>query len=477
MSATSKNKMMMAQTSAEKFFAEFKKLIESEKNRGYTFNTYDFILESTNFYGLLEENDFNMLFLVLSSYKKGEIDKHTAFVAFYCLCLALYRRGDKKALYEMLDKYVKDDEDKFSFKEYPAIWDLVGRLCVISGDYKAVLTASLLGKKAMPTSVTPGISFVDAICSFLKAYFMDDEDVTPVDLPVEISKRFIEGVELDEESILLAMRFNIDAINTNPKYAKYYYCLAQLLFYYSYYLQKESSTVINSDKMCKLFLDAIRGFSELNLKREDLLSTNVAKLRLCLDRLMQLVYKYAQNEKLKTEYHRFEDLVNSYYSRDMSSALALKGKILSTTNYDDSRGIIQSSQGEHYMIVSYSHENYKSVFCDILELQQRGVNVVFDNSLSKQHRQSSDEWFTIFSRLYDKADGVLCFLSYEYIQSPSIQRELKLLNSKKIPIFTVDLTGQKQISKIIASGISEGLTFSSDQLNLLTSVFNDNELV
>ena len=471
-----------------KVLQEVKQLVPPRyKMHQQGYDWYNFVVQCTNYYNAsIKDEQFKVLCYMLAVYENDGsnfIDDDTAFVVFYCICLYLYRHKKNKELHAFLENYVQSDyaPKKFTFEEYPIIWDLASRLCVINKDYDKLLKCSLAGKKSMPTNVSCGIAYVDGVCSWLSATyngFTIECGPMPGAIEKTLNHLIVDNSTLDEESILLAIKYDVDAINANSIYAKYYYYLAQLYFYYRFAIKENKVlSVLEESYLQKTFADAINGEHVEKISRDDVVGEKTAKIREVINDLIDNAKKYAKSVDEKNKYEGFLKLTEFYFSDKSDVLFAKKSKIIRSSYPDECfQGALSSSKGQPYIVVSYSRTDYKSVFCDIIELQERGVNVVFDDMLVKMGSGMGATWIARYEQLLKDAKLVLCYLSEEYLKSPSVMKELKLIKEYDKKYIPIDLTGKCQAIKIINSIIASDkndFTFKSEDLNLITHLFSD----
>ncbi len=104
----------------------------------------------------------------------------------------------------------------------------------------------------------------------------------------------------------------------------------------------------------------------------------------------------------------------------------LKSKILSSENIeslrDDCRPPIPScGENQNYIFISYSHKDYKSVYCDLLELHKAGVRFWYDYGLAVGKNWDSEVESKMKSR---GCAGIIFYLSENLVLSPSINKEV-----------------------------------------------------
>lgn len=82
--------------------------------------------------------------------------------------------------------------------------------------------------------------------------------------------------------------------------------------------------------------------------------------------------------------------------------------------------------GEGYYFISYSHKDYKQVFCAVLSLQNEGLKLWYDRGL-----ETGKSWLKdVKRRLYSYyCKGVIFFISDNFLRSESIWNEILMTDS------------------------------------------------
>ncbi len=81
-----------------------------------------------------------------------------------------------------------------------------------------------------------------------------------------------------------------------------------------------------------------------------------------------------------------------------------------------------SSHKDNYYFVSYSHKDYKTVFADILRLEELGINIWYDNEM-----HIGENWREIAQLYISKfqCSGVIFYLTENSISSPACNQEVE----------------------------------------------------
>lgn len=101
---------------------------------------------------------------------------------------------------------------------------------------------------------------------------------------------------------------------------------------------------------------------------------------------------------------------------------------------------LPSSHKDNYYFVSYSHKDYKTVFKDILRLEEMGVNIWYDNEM-----HIGENWREIAQLYISKfqCSGVIFYLTENSISSPACNQEVEyvLTHNKKFLSINKPLDG------------------------------------
>lgn len=97
--------------------------------------------------------------------------------------------------------------------------------------------------------------------------------------------------------------------------------------------------------------------------------------------------------------------------------------IENTSSFDQiPREAMPSSHKDNYYFVSYSHKDYKTVFADILRLEELGINIWYDNEM-----HIGENWREIAQLYISKfqCSGVIFYLTENSISSPACNQEVE----------------------------------------------------
>ncbi len=473
------------------------------------FKTYEFILCCTEFYEKSDDEDFAVVLMLMSLYKTktSELSKREFFVIFYLACLFYYRKRDVKQLRDLINQSMNDEETRFSLDIYPVLWNLACRYSVLMKDYKRILKFSEIGARKTNDNPAMLISYVEAVCNeFQRRYYNSAEnsdkecpkcfadkvdDVKKSDAPV------FDGGD-DCELLIKAFGYAYICMNTNSDYAKYYVLAAKLFFFTYVYCSDPKNRDVLSEVIAFDVTTGERNTYEKELKKavnkicrcvykkdeEFDLSKFINDVSFAEEKVKDCVgsaRNYAKSEAERSGYNQFWEVAEAFFKKQPKAVFGKKNNIINSASRYECivNGFIKSSRADNndYVIVSYSSMDYKPVFCDIVELQSRGVQVVFDETLDKTADCDGKEWYAKFRNLLYKSKAVLCFLSENYVMSSAVERELKMIAQCKNPVIVVDLTGKKRISEVIGSVYRNGNELDSTRLKRLTAVMSDEKTV
>lgn len=466
----------------QKVLGEIADLLKDKQARDL--KSYEYILKCTNVYNRSDEDDAVVRYLLLSMYYENNSlfpDKNQAFTVFYLVCLHFYRSKQVAELHDTLERYVGTESWQFSLEDYPMLWDISCRYSVITHDHRRLLESAAAGQRAMPNNPAMGNSYVSAVCG--KSRDMYYRNVTCVN--DNFPRCFLNKAQIAdenityEESLVQAYIYTREAIAKNPNYSKYYCLFAELLFYTRVYLSERGGAV-GGEKYKDEFLCELKKLKSLetcdclnDLEWDDLVGENAIDLRENIELLVALAKRFTTLPDEISRYNQFLDMALSCFDKRPGTVFAKKNKILAAKEFKDCLKVVNSSVSKNYIIVSYARKDYKAVLCDIIELQSRGVQIIFDEHLDETSDRDGKTWDEKYETLLKSSKAVLCFFSEDYIVSDSVAKEVVMMKTYEKPVIVIDLTQKKQVSSIIQSAIKNGATMSSVKLRGLLDVFDD----
>lgn len=413
--------------------------------------------------------------------------KDIAFSAYYYLGVYYTRVYDEDSLKKLLcsnDKYI----DLF-YQKYTLYYELICRYLNMVGYYKRLKVLALCGIKSQEefgnrsikerTCKESGyiipkynpaieIGYVVAVASFLESIYisnlldyklLENQNKNHVDyLKISVRDIFSKHPKsmFDNNFLLIdeitdAIRYSESAINYNNTYAKYYYLKAKMLFFKEVYITRSRDVKIQKE------------VDDLLEKAKSLENSKAS----------DYVYRVS-------EYSLFQQLANGYFfeqynNKCFDTVIEKKKRNIVSQNECPShqdRPEINYKDDEEYVFVSYSSLDFKYVYTDLLVYKDEGIKFWYDKDTIP-----GDKWSQTVREKIEKSSCVICYLSNNFLKSNAIIEELKYIKDLKKDIICVDLTGIKQISKIIISLIQNDSNaknyINSEKLNLLVNIFND----
>lgn len=124
----------------------------------------------------------------------------------------------------------------------------------------------------------------------------------------------------------------------------------------------------------------------------------------------------------------------------MEKSLSIEEKIqriLNTNRLEEvSLECMPTIQTDKYYFVSYSHKDYKQVYKDILNLQERGFSIWYDRGMEagKSWRETAEKYITKYN-----CAGVILYMSENSILSGAVHEEIKLLKEHGKDFLTINL--------------------------------------
>lgn len=424
-----------------------------------------------------------------------DITRDDAFAAFYCLVHHYYRESDAAALKKLL--MPKDDLIyKFSkensvaverlnfvtlsdsayneiFAGYPLIFELLARYYAVLGDYdsqfKMANTAlrRLSGVKGVlyykdeepyeQQGVNYGveISCASSVCSILEANYLYGvlsetpkrdfreegrweksaylcrNSVEKADMSTVLGFSDGEGMQVWERYIDGATDFAVNVLGND--YPKYHYLKAKIKFY---------NAVVSN-------FTSRDGQRELYEKDE---------IEAEIDKAVELEESRASHdvEKRTYAYKCLKDYVNGYveanldkkYHQDRRNIISAPN--LSKLNGDAYPALRENVRGD-YVFISYSSANFKPVYCDLLEMERKGINYWYDRGTC-----AGVDWKEVVRQRIKGCSVVLYYMSEQSVASAAVIDELNYILQLKKPVICINLCGNNVTSKTLISIIRDG---------------------
>lgn len=359
--------------------------------------------------------------LVLSKEDEDYDSKENIYFAAYYALSIVYKKEDNKAgLCELAS-------EKYSFfGNFTLQLEVFSRYNKRCGDFKKALANDFLaidilsddGKK----NAGLWISYASTVCIMLtgKEPSLKDNDI-------KLAKEYVEK-----------------AIEFNPDYPKYYFLKAQLLFL----------SVARNNPTAE----------ELGSARDEAQTLIDRRAAVCLHKIYHNKNRYIKKEKAK--YEKFKELMDDIIDRKTSPRFPIsddeldrrKNAILQAQSQDhcvsasvlppipDLRG------GDKFFFVCYSSRDFKSVYCDLIELYKRKVPFRYDERLTQ-----GLDWKGQIDKGIGSEDcvGVIFYLSKNVLSTDSVCEEIKITEDHNREHFFVNLEGNVPPSRMLSDLLVE----------------------
>ena len=277
---------------------------------------------------------------------------------------------------------------------------------------------------------------------------------------------------LDDKDIELAKEYIENAIEFNPQYPKYFFLKAQLIFLSAVYEGSDLDVLEEAGKTAVTLIDEY---------------ADVFLYELYYDRNV-----FARKERAK--YDEFKNYIDEIIKRKKSPRFiktedeldALKEKILAAKTQDICVSTLalppipNLHTDDKYFFISYSSRDFKSVYCDLIELYKRKVPFKYDERL----KHGKDWQSQIESGIKnDNCAGVVFYLSKNVFSTSSISQEINITKANKRGHFCVNLEGSTVPSRILIDLIIEkyqenpnNYAISGDLMYQFLDFFKDNDV-
>lgn len=338
-----------------------------------------------------------------------------AFVAYYGLSLIYKKEGSEEKLRSLMgEKYT------FFTQYYPLAFEVRSRYHKRVREYEQALDSDELAIDFMQTRGVQNyalcISYASTVC-----------------------RMFEMGYAVEAGQCSRAEQYIVDAINYKPDYPKYHFLRGKLLFYSG----RDTQNLKQFQAICKEALVCVKKARMLQMGQTG------AHFEKALWEYNDLIAKITQELRNRED----QSLTFRHMSeRELREQIS---KVLSSTDASAIRPPNPKLKpGQKFVFISYSHQDYQSVYCDLLSLYAQKVPFQYDGDLPMGKRWD-DEVHDYISK--EECVGVIFFLSQNTLLSEAIEKECRLAleasrNGKRY--FSVNLEGRMPPSEILMNSIS-----------------------
>lgn len=343
-------------------------------------------------------------------------DIDALFACYYSLSLVYKKTEDIKALERLVN-----DPRAGSLSGFPLIYEVQSRYYKRIGKLREALKKDQHAINILASSKPPienygvCISYASTVCTILE---QKSDDVSASE--IETAKKYVDK-----------------AIEYNPTYAKYYYLKAKLLY------------------LTKLHLD-LPEFEEICSAASELLG--VAQVKNCT--------RNYNREKDYEDFDRFECSMQDELKKRKSAIKPVRFQVHSPEEieaakqkilHSSSIGEVEKpampvlSDGEKYVFICYSAQDYKSVYCDLIELYRHQIPFKYDEKLIPGQRWNLQVENYIKS---NDCTGVVFYISQNTLISKGFCEEIQMVcETLQKPYFAVNLEGATPPSRILIDTI------------------------
>lgn len=419
--------------------------------REFTTEKYSFNLAMDVFVEAAYKNLSECLVKILaeSDFEDGDEEVcDVCFAAYYALSLIRKKQDDVDGLRELLD------EKYLAFSGYPLHYEVHSRYYKRVDDFKTALSCdkraiNILNRKSI-TNVALCISYASTVCTMLKK-----KDPSIHDEDVALAKKYIDA-----------------AIEFNPDYPKYYFLKAQLIFLHAVHSGGDLATIEAAGRSAVELIDEY---------------ADVILYEFYHDRNVFV-------EKERAKYDAFKNYIEEIIKRKKSPRFvksneeldALKEKILAAENQDVcvSSFILPPVPALHkddkYFFICYSSKDFKSVYCDLIELYKSKVPFKYDERLTHGVGWQDQIARGIGS---ENCAGVVFYLSKNVLSTSSVTEEIGITEKYEKGHFCVNLEGSTLPSRILIDLLIEryqqdpvNYAIPGEQMKLFLNFFGDNQV-
>lgn len=360
---------------------------------------------------ILSEADFEV---------EDEKERNIIFATYYALSLIRKKQDDVKGLKELLDeKYDGLRDFALHFEVHSRYYKRVDMFRdALSADKRAI---NVLKRKSI-INVALCISYASTVCTMLKKR---DSSLHADD--IELAKKYIEA-----------------AIEFNPVYPKYYFLKAQLIFLSAVCSESDLSTLEDAGRAAVELIDEY---------------ADVFLYEIYHDRNVFVARERAKYEEFKLF---IEDIIDRKKSPRFPKTDAeldeLKAQILKADSQDECVSsfilppIPALHSGDKYFFICYSSRDFKSVYCDLIELYRRKVPFCYDERLTQ-----GEGWQGQIEKGIGGKDceGVVFYLSKNVMATGSVCEEIEITRRHGKSHFCVNLEGSITPSRMLSELIVE----------------------
>lgn len=405
----------------------------------YTTYKYKFNLAMGYFTQMAHDRMEEVLKSILADadYKDSEkMDLY--FTAFYILSI-IFKKSKKNDELGALS----DAQYRRIFRKHPLYHEVLSRcykrenefVRALDEDDRAIDKIAMLDPDEM--NAGPRISYASTVCEMLRE----------------------NHPELEAYHIEKAAQFIDEAIKCNEKYEKYPFVKAQFIFLSQYRKGGDPALLIEAQQTAISYIEQARQLERRNYDNPH----------------------YSVNyENFK---HYMAEKINELrYPKSFAQLDLLKAEILEAASHKvcSSSDILPPNpnlkKGDKYFFICYSSLDFKTVYCDLIELYKRKVHFAYDRRLD-----NDVNWEMQVEEKINDEDcvGVVFYISRNILSGNAVQKEIKIVMDSGKTRFRLNLEA-KEPSKMLADYIiqryeqhPDNYYVDGEKMRLFLSCFND----
>lgn len=347
-----------------------------------------------------------------------ELKNKVLFAAYYALSLIYKKTKNIKGL-EDLAKH----PGYRCLNKFPLFYEVQSRYYKRIGALRQALNRDQYAISVLANNASSGvnhgvrISYASTVCSMLES-----------------------NILLWQEEINQATEFVDAAVKYNPKYAKYYFIKAQLIYYTGIKsnlddFERICTETIQLTEKARMYVFYSSGTFIEQEKEMDV-----------YEAFIQKVHAELLSRKRRESNAKFID-----FSAD--EIASLKHNIMASNKCDDDIQPIKPnlSPDDKYIFICYSSKDYKSVYCDLVEFYAQKIPFVYDKGLG-----AGLNWDAQVETYIDQPNcvGVVFYISTNTLISESFCEEIEMVCQQlKKAYFAVNLEGALLPSAILVRTI------------------------
>lgn len=415
--------------------ASLQQLVTTFGTNGYGFNL---AIErySERFHNTIQPHLENILLTFMPDDPCGDPDKAAsdlAFAAYYSISLCCKKENDLERLEALIDAH----KEWTSIMNYPLAYEVLARYYKRTDDLTRALEYDLQAIRLLQytpekSNCAVGISYASTVC-----------------------RMYENGIDVTSTQWRLAQKYIEDAIVFNPDYPKYYYLKGKLLFY-SHHSERNIAVFENYCREALAYIDKAIGLQSQQLGKHQ--SNTIEEY----GKMITAIEKDLENRRQS---------VLPFQPMDAAALDAAIQTVLNSTTENYCRPPNPNLKpGQKFVFISYSHADYKSVYCDLLQLYAKNICFRYDALLS-----AGKNWETEVHRYLcmEECIGVVFYISKNTPFSEAVERECKLLESQDESRFYFSVNLEKELpTRILMNCIADYVQNPEDRSITASRIIN-----